>query len=141
MGNSSAIVLPCNEYFDDECARDPKSALGAYVNCIFCDQVDAFISLCKEEAKRRLGVGTEQQKTFDTRAPSFGPGKSILIRRPLGRGLPVVLVSTTTQRFGQGLTGKASYIFEGVCELVAQMQDARLEEAVSVPSLVPATDG
>jgi hypothetical protein len=27
----SAIALPSNEYFDDECVRDPRSALGAYV--------------------------------------------------------------------------------------------------------------
>jgi hypothetical protein len=30
--NRTVIVLPCYEYFDDECAHDTRSALGAYVN-------------------------------------------------------------------------------------------------------------
>jgi hypothetical protein len=31
----TAVVLPCNEYFDDKCVDDTRSALGAYVNSTF----------------------------------------------------------------------------------------------------------
>jgi hypothetical protein len=43
------VVLPCNEYFDDRCAYDTKSALGAYANKVFQGKVDAFVSCAKEE--------------------------------------------------------------------------------------------
>jgi hypothetical protein len=126
----SAIVLPCNEYFDDRCAGDTKSALGAYVNKAFDGQVAALISLIKDECTRRLGAGTNQQKTTDECAESFGAGRCVLLVKPLGRSIPIALVSTTTQRANQGLAGRISYLFGGMRELVACLADARLDEAV-----------
>ncbi|HXP89150.1 MAG TPA: hypothetical protein VN841_30800 [Bryobacteraceae bacterium] len=80
----TAVVLPCNEYFDDRCAGDTKSALGAYVNRVFDGQVGSFISLVKDECKNKLGPGTMQQKTGEESAESFGAGRCPLLRRPLG---------------------------------------------------------
>jgi hypothetical protein len=63
-----AIVLPCNEYFDDRCADDTRSALGAYVSRVFEGQAAALVSLIKEECRKRFGTGTEYQKTNEERA-------------------------------------------------------------------------
>ena len=82
----AVVVLPCNEYFDDECAGDTRSALGAYVNRVFDGQAAEFISLMKSECRKRLGQGIEQQKTVDERAESFGTGQCLLLARPLSRG-------------------------------------------------------
>lgn len=103
-----AIVLPCNEYFDDRCVDDTRSALGAYVNRAFDGQAAEFASLVKDECKKKLGPGLEQQKTHDERAESFGPGCCLLLIKPLGRSIPVALVSTTTQRAGEGLAARIS---------------------------------
>jgi len=130
----TVIVLPCNEYFDDRCAGDVKSALGAYVNRVFEGRVDAFISLVKDECKKKLGPGTVQHKTCEESAASFGAGRCLLLLRPLGRSSPVALVSTTTQRAGQGLAARISYLFEGMHELVTCLADARLDE-VAMPIL------
>ena len=127
---TTVVVLPCNEYFDDRCAYDTKSALGAYVNKMFAGQVDDFIDGTKQECKRRLGPGSEQQKTLDERALSFGAGRAVLLLKPLGRHVPIALVSTTTQRAGHGLTARSSYLFDGACELVARLVDARLNDVV-----------
>jgi len=54
---STAVVLPCNEYFDDRCAFDAKSSLGAYVTKFFNGQVDAFVSLRRMNAKEAQGPG------------------------------------------------------------------------------------
>lgn len=132
--NTTVVVLPCNEYFDDECAYDTKSALGAYVNKVFRGEVDSFVSLSKVECRRRLGAGAEQQKTADKRAVSFGAGRAILLTNPLGRAVSVALVSTTTQRAGQGLAARTSYLFDGICELVTRLVDARMGE-VAMPIL------
>jgi hypothetical protein len=128
------IALPCNEYFDDRCVGDTKSALGAYVNRVFEGQTAAFVSLMKNECQKKFGKGVEQQKTDDERAESFGPGRSVLLIKPLDRSIPVALVSTTTQRAGQGLAARISYLFDGMRELVTRLADARLNE-VAMPIL------
>jgi hypothetical protein len=128
--DKTVVVLPCNEYFDDQCAYDTSSALGAYVNKSFAGQIDKFLALSKEECKKRLGAGIEQQKTDDERAVSYGAGHALLLLKPLGRDTPVALVSTTTQRAGHGLSAKSSYLFDGICELVKRLVDARLRDVV-----------
>jgi hypothetical protein len=127
---STAIVLPCNEYFDDRCVDDARSSLGAYVNRIFQGQVPEFVNLMKNESGQKLGPGREQQKTTDIRAQSLGAGRCVLIIRPLGRAIAIALVSTTTQRAGEGLATRISYLFDGMRELVKCLADARLSEVV-----------
>jgi hypothetical protein len=125
-----AIALPCNEYFDDRCVDDSRSALGAYVRQVFEGQGQEFIALMKEECVKRLGIGTEQQKTDDERAASFGVGRCVCLIRPLNRSSPVALISTTTQRARQGLSARISYLFEGMQELVTRLADARINKVV-----------
>jgi hypothetical protein len=128
------VTLPCNEYFDDRCVGDARSALGAYVSKKFEGQVEGFVSLMKDECRKKLGPGVEQQKTDEERAESFGAGRCVLLTKPLGHSVPIALVSTTTQRAGQGLTARTSYLFDAMCELVIRLADARLNE-VAMPVL------
>jgi hypothetical protein len=130
----TVIVLPCNEYFDDECAADTKSALGAYVNKVFDGQVQAFISLMHDESRKNLAPTVMEQKTATVRAESFGAGRCVLLVSPLGRSMPLALVSTTTQRASQGLAARISYLFDGMRELVTRLADARYSE-VAMPIL------
>jgi hypothetical protein len=135
-----AIVLPCNEYFDDQCASDTRSALGAYVNRVFEGQAAAFIALMKSESNKKLGSGTEQSKTDDERAVSFGAGRCLLLIKPLDRAVSVALVSTTTQRASQGLAARISYLFNGMHDLAARLADARFNE-VAMPVLAAGHGG
>jgi len=124
------VVLPCNEYFHDECAHDTRSTLGAYVDRVFKGQIHEFVALVKAEAKAKFGQGEIFQKTKDETGESFGSGKCLLLLNPLGRPDPIALISTTTQRAGQGLTTQISCIFEGMHELNKSLADARINEAV-----------
>lgn len=126
----AAIALPCNEYFDDECVDDRRSALGAYVSRIFDGQVAAFGALTKEECKRRFGSGIPQQKADGVSGESFGVGRCVLLLNPLGHSLAVALVSTTTQRAGEGLASRISYLCDGMRELFTRLADARLNEVI-----------
>jgi Domain of unknown function (DUF6430) len=132
--SGTAIVLPCNEYFDDLCVRDSRSALGAYAEKVFEGQVDEFSSLIIEEAAQQLGPGAEYKKTVKVTARSFGPGKCVLLLKPLNRSVPIALVSTTTQRADEGLLARISYLFDGMRELVKRLADARITE-VTMPVL------
>jgi len=126
----SAVVLPCNEYFDDECAADTRSALGAYVNSIFKNRCTEFVSLVREECPRVFGSGVEREKIKAVRAVSFGVGLCLLLDKPLGHRVPIALVSTTTQLAQEGLVGSVSYLFDGMKNLFRSMADARLNEVV-----------
>jgi hypothetical protein len=92
--SGTAIVLPCNEYFDDECATDTKSSLGAYSNRAFDGRIAEFISLVKDERRKKLGIPTSQQKTENERADSYGAGRCLILRSPLGRSVPIALHAT-----------------------------------------------
>ena len=126
----SAVVLPCNEYFDDECAADTRSALGDYVNTIFKNRCTEFVSLVREQCPRVFGLGKEREKTTAVRAISFGVGVCLLLDKPLGHRVPVALLSTTTQLAQEGLVGSVSYLFDGMKSLFRSMADARLNEVV-----------
>lgn len=126
----AAVVLPCNEYFDDRCVGDTRSALGAYANRIFNEHATKFAELITHECKKKWGEGDEQQKTDEERARSFGVGKCLLLVRPLGNDVPVALVSTTTQRPGEGLSARISYMFDGMREVFKHLADARIREVV-----------
>jgi hypothetical protein len=127
--DETLMVLPSNEYFDDACANDQNSALGAYVHRKFEGQVKAFELLVQEERKKQLVPENIYQKTAIIRAESFGAGRCLLLVKPLGRTGSIALVSTTTQRDGQGLSSKISYMFDGMRVLVEKMADARLNKA------------
>jgi len=130
----TVVVLPCNEYFDDECAEDAKSALGAYVNSVFKNRCAEFMFLVREQCSRVFGDGVEQKKAFKSgtlvRAVSFGVGVCLLLEKPLDHHVPVALISTTTQSPQIGLGGSVSYLFEGIKNLFRCMADARLNEVV-----------
>lgn len=129
-----AVVLPCYEYFDEGCIGDERSALGAYVKWVFKERSAEFASLVKREAGARLGPGTEEQKTHETRGQSFGVGKCLLLVNPLGSGVTTALVSTTTQRAGEGLVARISHLFNGMRELFTCLADKRINE-VAIPIL------
>jgi hypothetical protein len=126
----TAVVLPCNEYFDDKCVDDTRSALGAYVNSAFEGQVPQFVSLMMDECHKKLSPGSKARKTEDEEAVSYGVGRCLLLTRPLGRSVTVALLSTTTQRAGQGLHSRISYLFDGMRELVTRLGSARINEVV-----------
>jgi hypothetical protein len=125
----AAIALPCTEYFDN-CAEHPTSALGAFTKRVFEGQIDAFQSLIEKECQKHLPQATKQEKASGSFGLSFGPGRCVLLTKPLDRSLSVALVSTTTQRAGQGLCSRISYLFDGIRELTANLADARISEVV-----------
>ncbi|MFI0849456.1 macro domain-containing protein [Mesorhizobium sp. IMUNJ 23232] len=130
INKETVFALPCNEYFDDRCIDDGRSTLGAYVHRHYGERSSSFAALIQAQCKRKFGDGADQQKTADETAKSFGVGRCILISAPFGESPPVALVSTTTQRSGQGLASRISYLFDGMRELFTLLADARLNQVV-----------
>lgn len=130
MGTGTAVALPCDEYFDGQCASDTRTALGVYINRHCAEVVSTFSDSVRQQSLARFGAGTRQQKTMEESGESYGPGRAVFVRDPSKNAAAILLVSTATQRAGQGLAAKMSYVFDGVQELFELLADKRINEVV-----------
>lgn len=126
------IVLPANEFFDDECIEDPASALGAYVTHKFPNRFNEVKAAIKQ---RLAGLETfTVEKEAGNEAESFGVGKAVLMKTALESDQPIALLSVTTKRAGEGLRSELSYLYKAIGELFAATADARIE-SICLPLL------
>ena len=76
-----AVALPATEFFDDDCANDPRSALGAYLKEAFPEKLN--------EVKRIISDQLKDEKTElvecepDKRSGSYGVGKCVYLNNVL----------------------------------------------------------
>lgn len=126
----SLVVLPANEYFDDECIHDVKSALGAYVQSVFPNQTKEVQKLIKENLESVESVEIEKEPGI-TQA-SYGVGSGVLLKEPLHSKQPVLFLSVTTKRAGEGLRAEMSHIFVAVKKIQEVAADNRVD-TVCIP--------
>jgi hypothetical protein len=125
-GEGSVIALPANEFFDDECITDARSALGSLVLHHFRDQVDAFRGLVARERHQRKPILVERES--NRYAESYGVGTSLWLDAPLGSRLRLILTAVTRKRVGEGLKAEPAYLFAAVRSISRIMNDKRLTE-------------
>jgi len=124
------VILPANEFFDDECINDSRSALGAYFNKKFTNQTEQIKELILHELKDAKSL--EVEKETNVMQKSYGVGKGVLLKNPMGSNQPVMLVAVTTKRAGEGLSAELSYIFKAVNRIQSVAADNRID-TVFVP--------
>jgi hypothetical protein len=124
--NGSVVALPANEYFDDECVTDMKSALGAYVDHHFKDS-DEFLRQVRAQLKnlpsQRVPRG---ERLIDN---SYGIGQAIFLGG-LAPGHPVILVSATTERAAVGLRAEPHFLYAAMQGIIETMNDKRVYSLV-----------
>jgi O-acetyl-ADP-ribose deacetylase (regulator of RNase III) len=106
--SSSLIVLPANEYFDDQCINDPRSALGAFVQLRFPGRTSEFkeaiaTKLSALPAEKALVSGTDRQ--------GYGLGTAVYLDHPLRESVHLLVAAATTERPGEGLRGDLVSLF------------------------------
>jgi Predicted nucleotide-binding protein containing TIR-like domain/Domain of unknown function (DUF6430) len=128
----AVVVLPANEFFDDACIVDNRSALGTFVNHHFGDDLDAFKQLVASErrALRPLLVEREAGQYQE----SYGVGTSIYLSLPLRRSVHVILTAVTRKRAGEGIKAEPAYIFACMQSINRIVNDNKFTE-VHVPLL------
>jgi len=124
------VVLPANEYFDDECIFDSKSALGAYVQSVFPNQAAEIQQLI--QTKLISFESQDVEKETGLTQKSFGIGRGVFLKEPLQSKQPVLFISVTTKRAGEGLRAEMSHIFDAVSEIQKVAADHRMD-SVCVP--------
>jgi hypothetical protein len=122
----SVIALPANEFFDDECVTDVRSALGSFVLHHFSDQLDAFNRLVANERQQLRPMLVERESNLY--AESYGVGTSLWLDAPLGSRLKLILSAVTRKRVGEGLKSEPAYLFAAVRSISRIMNDKRLTD-------------
>ena len=105
----SVVALPANEFFDDQCIRDTRSSLGAYIQHAFPGRIADIQTLIAQKLANAPSELVERE--HDERARSYGVAKCIYLEGPLSTALNLMFVSVTTKRAGVGLRSEARYLF------------------------------
>jgi O-acetyl-ADP-ribose deacetylase (regulator of RNase III) len=133
--DDAVVVLPANEYFDDECIKDQKSSLGAYVDKHFKNQISEFQKIVADELSRKNVPMTEQnKKDGEGLQNSYGIGTCVLLEKPINTSEKVLLVSVTEQRAGLGLYSNISFVYKAVSGVYKKATDNRIRN-IYVPLL------
>jgi hypothetical protein len=120
------VVLPANEFFDDECISDKNSALGAYIQKAFPAHVDKIRELIAQELEKLEFQNVE--KEVGCEAKSYGIAKYVFLDKPLGSNRKIVLISVTTKRAGQGLRSEPHHLLLAIKSIERFMVDHRFRE-------------
>lgn len=130
-GAWAIAALPVNEFFDDECITDKRSALGAFVNAHFRDSE-------LDELKRRVAEQRNQlprtcvERETGRFEESYGVGSALYLRAAGDGGRPIILCAVTRMRAEEGIKAEPAYIFAGVRAVSRIMNDHRLRR-IRVP--------
>jgi hypothetical protein len=132
--DTSLIVLPSNEFFDDECINDKRSALGAFIQAKYPDQTKQVQCLIK---KKLVNLPSQDvEKEIGIFQKSFGVGTCIFLDLALDKSLSsqqkILFLSVTTKRAGEGLRAEISHIFTAVNKIQEIVADKRLS-SVYIP--------
>jgi O-acetyl-ADP-ribose deacetylase (regulator of RNase III) len=125
----AVIVLPANEYFDDECITDTSSSLGAYVQHHFPGRVDELLA---EVRTQLVGLPSQRVPRAERRIDeSYGIGQAILLSNLQEEGR-VLLVSATTERTGIGLRAEPHFLYAALEGIIEVMNERRLS-SLTIP--------
>ena len=120
------VALPANEFFDDDCIYDKKSALGAYIQDAFPERISEIREFVAEQL--RNSPSRKVEKLRGQLHDSFGIAKCVYLSGPIASNRKIIMVSVTKKRAGQRLQSEPHFIFEAVKAVIQVMSDHRLDE-------------
>jgi hypothetical protein len=118
------VALPANEFFDDECINDTRSALGAFIQRHFGADVNRIQRLVARQLSERPSEKVEKEAGIS--AESFGVGTCVFLDRPLSKLLHIAMLAVTTKRAGEGLRAEARHVLDCVAAAHRLLVDRRL---------------
>jgi hypothetical protein len=122
----SVVVLPANEFLDDECISDVRSALGSFVKHHFADRIEELKKLiARLRAELPAAVVERESGRFQE---SVGVGTSLFIREPLGGSMNLILTAATRKRAGEGIKAEPSYVLSCLNSISRIMNDEKLTD-------------
>jgi len=129
----SVAVLPANEFFDERCFRDERTAAGSFVGKYFSSQgANDLRDLVHCELDKR---GYEHPAGDPATAKhSYGVGTCVYLGQPLGQPVRIIFAAGASDRQPHGLRVDLSTVFKVVEEIKCNLANERLT-TVFVPLL------
>lgn len=124
-GPGFVAALPATEFFDDDCANDLRSALGAYLNEAFPGKLKDVQGIISDRIKHEKTELVEREPGY--RCGSYGVGKCIYLDNILASNRKLILVSITTKRAGDGIRCEPFFLFAAMNSICKTMNDNRLD--------------
>lgn len=124
-GHYSAVVLPANTSFDDQCIHDDRSALGSFFLKHFPSGINEIQRMIRDAALRTCG---ETEESFRS-APS---GTTIFLDKPLGSAFRIMVTAVTTEDPQQGVTADTLSLISSVKQVFRLASQNRIS-SVTMP--------
>jgi hypothetical protein len=118
ISDQTAVVLPCNEYFDDKCASDTRSALGAYVSSALLGGSRTF-EPCQDRVCKAIGSSSSTAENRSRLRFELWSGT----RPPYARSARLIGTDWSIV--------ESFFVFESACELVTCLADELLSHIVT----------
>jgi hypothetical protein len=122
---SSVVVLPANEFFDERCFHDARTSAGAFVGKYFPQEANAL----KELVHRELTANHSRDAAIIGEKKSYGIGTCVFLSNPLGRSVRIIFAAVATDRVAHGLRTDLSTVFKVVEEVKCIIANERLSGA------------
>ena len=116
---NSAIVLPANTTFIDDCATDKRTAMGAFFSEKFPEEIGNLPALFKEVliSSKVRSIGEGQYK----------PGTTIILPDRFAKPAKVIVTASTIRLSGAGIASNPNIICHCVEEILKVTADQRVD--------------
>ena len=127
LSKDSAVVLPANTTFFDDCITDPKSALGAFFLKFYPDKIP--VTVC-EDIEKELGKRGYQKDEDD----SYPPGTTIILPKEYDIQAKCIITASTIRKENVGIWAFPSTICDCVRQIFETTADKKIEK-LHMPAL------
>jgi|GEM_PF-2988344 len=120
----SVVVLPANEFFDERCFQDVRTAAGAFVSKYFSpDGSAALRELVHSELRNKHYEEVPVARNMHKK--SYGVGTCVYVHEPLGQPGRIIFAAVATDREPYGLRTDLSTVFKAVEEVKCNLASQR----------------
>jgi len=116
---NAAVILPAHTTFKDECIRDSRSALGAFFNKYFPDDIEKIEQVIQD---------TLIESGCQTNNGEYPPGTTILLPPPYNKPVSILITASTTKKEKIGIDAEPGNICRGIHEALKITSDRKIHK-------------
>jgi hypothetical protein len=119
LDRDTAVVLPVNTAFIDNCIRDKNSATGAYILEFYADKVSAIPEIMSKQLEK-FGHRKNENGTY-------APGTTILLPSPYDTPAKVLMTASTIKKEKIGIISSPT----NICECIRNCFELTADKKIS----------
>lgn len=127
------VMLPTDEFFDDDCVRASNTACGSYLGARAPRHLERLVTQI-EVAKAKLKPQGEFEKRTGAVETSYGTGVCLCIEDPAGLSHSLLLAAVASKRADSGFQSNPASLFQCL-EAMARLATDERVNAVYLPLL------